>query len=325
MKNNRIVTLALGSWAVALGGCFTLGLGGGVPEMEERVVEDNGAADKVAVIEVTGEMTYDPSTGGFPFGGGRENIVARTKEQLDLAVDDDEVRAVVVRISSPGGEVYPSLEIHRELRRFREATGKPVVAYVPDVAASGGYLAAVGADEIVADESALTGSIGVILMIPEVTGLMQLVGVKVNVFKAGEHKDVGNPFREMTDEDRAEIMKVADYYHARFKGLVNAGRSELDAARVEELADGRVFTAPEALENGLVDAVGDLGRAHELAAARAGLSAATTNLVVYRRPGGYGRNAFAIGSSAPGGVQINLNAAALAPGPHYLFLWRPGM
>jgi protease-4 len=293
--------------------------------MEENVVEDNDAGAKVAVIDVAGEIKLDRDSQLVAFGSAADNIVGRTREQLDLAAEDDDVRAVVVRISSPGGQVYPSMQIHRELARFREQTGKPVVAYVPDLAASGGYLVAVGADEIVADDAAITGSIGVLLMIPELSGLMELVHVKVNVFKTGERKDVGNPFREMTDEDRAEIMKLANYYHAKFKEIVNAGRPKLEAEQIDALADGRVFTAGEALELGLVDAVGDLASAHDRAAQRIGLTGETTDLVIYRRRYAYGNNVYAMRPSQIGGVQLNFGADALVPRPEFLFLWRPGL
>jgi protease-4 len=311
--------------ALATGGCITLDLYGGTREMEERVVEDNHADAKVAVIDVVGTMMIDRSTSRFPFAGMADNIIGRTKEQLDRAADDEEVKAVVVRISSPGGQVYPSLEISRELTRFRQESNKPVIAYVPDVAASGGYLAAMGADEIVADRSALTGSIGVLLVLPEVGGLLDWMRVKVNVLKAGDRKDVGSPFREMTQQDRAELMQLAEYYHTEFKRLVQAGRSDLTEEQIETVADGRVFTAPDAMKHGLVDAVGDLAAAHKRAAERAGLAAESTNLVMYRRPGEYGNSIYTMAPPHTGGVQIHLGVEALTPRPQFLYLWHPGL
>jgi len=324
METYTNVRIACAIITLGCGGCISLGFHAGLSKMEERVVAESDTSAKIAVVDVVGEMRFDRESQDSLFGGATDNIVGRTREQLDLAAGDEDVRGVVVRISSPGGEVYPSLEIYRELVRFRTKTKKPVVAYVPDLAASGGYLAAVGADEIVADESAITGSIGVLMMVPEVSGLMQLVGVKVNTFKAGDRKDVGSPFREMTEEDRAEIMKFASHYHTKFKEIVDAGRTNLDAAQLHALADGRAFTSAEALDHGLIDGVGDLTMAHDRAAKRAGLTAETTNLVMYRRPGAYGNNVYAGAPQQLGGVQLNLGVDSLMPRPQFLFLWQPG-
>ena len=309
---------------LASAGCISINLTPGPSPMEETVIEDNDADFKVAVVDVAGVLQIERDGVPTPFRGAGDNIVGRTREQLDLAEADPEVVAVVVRISSPGGGVYPSMAIHRDIRRFAERSRKPVVAYVPDVGASGGYLAALAADEIVADRSSITGSIGVIAFFPEISEFLDWMKIKVNTVKAGERKDLGSPFREMGEADRGELLAITTYYHDQFKGFVDERRNGLDRAEVDAIADGRVFTADRALEAGLVDSIGTLADAHDRAAGRASASAQTTNLVIYRRPGEYDRSIHTMAPSA-GGVHISLDASSLMhPRARFLYLWRPG-
>jgi len=307
---------------LSIAGCISINLAVGPSPMQETVVEDNDADFKVAVVDIAGTMAIERDSGPMPFGGS-DNIVGRTREQLDLAETDEEVRAVVVRISSSGGGVYPSLAVFRDIRRFTERSSKPVVAYIPDVGASGGYLAAIAADEIIADQASITGSIGVIAMFPEVWGFLDWMKIRVNTIKAGERKDMGSPLKEMSETDRADFLAITNYYHDVFKGYVDTRRENLSREQVDAIADGRVFTADKALEAGLIDAVGTLDDAHTRAAELASLSADTTNLVMYRRPGEYSRN---VHTMAPNpGVHISLDADSLiAPRAQFLYLWQPG-
>jgi protease-4 len=307
---------------LSIAGCISINLAAGPSPLQETVVQDNDADFKVAVIDIAGTMAIERDSGPMPFGGN-DNIVGRTREQLDLAEADEEVRAVVVRISSPGGGVYPSLAVYRDIRRFAEQSSKPVVAYIPDVGASGGYLAAVAADEIIADQASITGSIGVIAMFPEVWGFLDWMKIRVNTIKAGERKDMGSPLRAMSEADRADFGAITTYYHDIFKSMVDTRRENLSAEQVAAIADGRVFTADKALEAGLVDAIGTLDDAHGRAAELAALSAETTNLVMYRRPGEYNRSMHTMAPNP--GVHISLDANALiTPRAQFLYLWQPG-
>jgi protease-4 len=179
------------------------------------------------------------------------------------------VRAVVVRINSPGGVVGPTQEIHQALLRLREA-GKPVVASLGAVAASGGYYVAVAADRIYANPGTLTGSIGVIMQMANLEGLFKKVGVEYVVVKAGQFKDVGNVARPMTPEERRLLQALLDDVHGQFIAAVAEGR-KLDRDRVLQFADGRILSGAQARDLRMVDVLGSLEDAVNAAATLAGL------------------------------------------------------
>src|SRR4029453_8633569 len=187
--------------------------------------------------------------GGQPLFGPRVAVVEL--EGMIAEVDDlvrevkshrenPQVKAVVIRINSPGGVVAPTQELHQALMRVREA-GKPVVASLGSVAASGGYYTAVAADRIFANPGTLTGSIGVIMQMANVENLFKKVGVEYIVVKAGQYKDLGNFSRPMTPEERRVLQTLLDDVHAQFIDAVAKGR-KLDRAEVVKFADGRVFS-----------------------------------------------------------------------------------
>jgi len=180
------------------------------------------------------------------------------------------VKAIVIRIDSPGGGVVPSQEIHDAVKRIRDKHNKLVIASMGTVAASGGYYIAAATDRIVANAGTLTGSIGVIMELANVEGLMKKIGVESVVIKSGDHKDLGSPFRAMNGEDRHILQNVMDDVHSQFIEAVAAGRS-LDIKEVRALADGRIFTGRQAKTAKLVDELGDLNDAIKLAADMGGI------------------------------------------------------
>ena len=189
-------------------------------------------------------------------------------DELEANRRDRSVKAVVIRLDSPGGEVAPSQEIHEAVRRLADT--KPVVASFGSVAASGAYYIAVAADTIVSTGGCLTGSIGVIFAYPTLRELMEKAGIEMEVFKSGELKDMGTFAREATEDEEAVFDgMVADVFD-QFVTAVADGR-DLERTRVLEIADGRVFTGRQAVELGLVDRIGDLHAAVELAATMGGL------------------------------------------------------
>jgi len=192
-------------------------------------------------------------------------------KELKSHRENPQVKAVVIRINSPGGVVGPSQELHDALLRVRKA-GKPVVASLGAVAASGGYYVAVGADQIYANPGTLTGSIGVIMQMANVESLMKKVGVDYVVVKAGRYKDLGNFSRPMSSEERRVLQGLLDDVHAQFIGAVAAGR-RMDESQVRQFADGRVFTGVQAVALRMVDEVGGLEDAIDRAARLAGLEA----------------------------------------------------
>ena len=194
----------------------------------------------------------------------------QTITELQDFSQDPMVKAIVVRIDSPGGGVAPSQEIYNAVKRVKSDYNKTVVASMGTVAASGGYYIAVASDRVLANPGTLTGSIGVIMQMANFEELLKKVGVKNFVIKSGRYKDIGSPFREMKPEDRQLLQSVMDDVHRQFIEAVAEGRS-LDIAEVELLADGRVFTGRQAKDSLLVDELGDLTDAIQLAGKLSGI------------------------------------------------------
>lgn len=188
--------------------------------------------------------------------------------ELKKLEEDADVKAVVVRIDSPGGAVGPSQEIYNSIKRLRKV--KPVVASMGTIAASGGLYAAVAANKIVANPGTLTGSIGVIVEFINAEELLQKIGIKGSVVKSGKFKDTGSPLREMSEEERALLQSVIDDVNRQFIKAVADGRG-MKIEDVEKIADGRIFTGSQAKENGLVDILGDLSDSIDLGAKLAGI------------------------------------------------------
>jgi protease-4 len=225
-------------------------------------VSDDGlpGGAKVAVVEVQGVIGV-----GADRGLDTEAIIRTLGEYRD----DPAVRAVVLRIDSPGGVVAPTQEIFTAVRRLREAK-KPVVASLGSVAASGGYYVAVSADRIFASPGTLTGSIGVVMQLANVEGLLKKVGVEYVVVKAGAYKDVGNFARAMTPEERRILQALLDDVYDQFISAVAEGRG-LDPQAVRAFAEGRIYSGRQAHGLKMVDDLGGLEDAIEAAAKMAGL------------------------------------------------------
>ena len=194
----------------------------------------------------------------------------QTVEELNAFGKDPLVKAIVVRIDSPGGGVAPSQEIYNAVKRVRKEQNKTVVASMGSVAASGGYYIAVASDRILANPGTLTGSIGVIMQMANFQELLEKIGVKSVVVKTGKFKDIGSPFRPMGKEDRQLLESVMNDILSQFIEAVADGRS-MDSAEVEHLADGRVFTGRQAKSVLLIDEIGDLHDAIKLAGELSGI------------------------------------------------------
>jgi protease-4 len=197
-------------------------------------------------------------------------------EQLDGFQENGSVKAIVLRVDSPGGGVGPSQEIHDKVKLVD--ADKPVVVSMGSVAASGGYYIAAPARQIFANPGTITGSIGVIMEFTNFQELLDKIGLRSEVVKSGKHKDIGSPVRPMTEEDRALLQALIDDVHNQFVVSVATGR-QLDPQKVKALADGRIFTGRQALELGLVDELGSLDAAIRRAGELAGIDGKPT--VVY--------------------------------------------
>ncbi|WHZ17435.1 MAG: signal peptide peptidase SppA, 36K type [Nitrospira sp.] len=215
---------------------------------------DLSGRDRVALIRVEGVILDAQATIG----------------ELKQYSENPLVKAIVLRIDSPGGGVVPSQEIHDAVKRVKNKSNKAVIASMGTVAASGGYYIAAATDRIIANPGTLTGSIGVIMETANLEGLLKKVGVEGVVIKSGRFKDVGSPLRKMSDEERKLLQSVMDDVHQQFIQAVADGRS-LEPSEVEPLADGRIFTGRQAKEARLVDELGDLEDAIHIAADIAGI------------------------------------------------------
>ncbi|MBI3995599.1 MAG: signal peptide peptidase SppA [Nitrospirae bacterium] len=207
-----------------------------------------------------------------------------TIEELRRYKDSSGIKAIILRINSPGGVVVPSQEIYEEVKKIRDGGEKKVVVSMGTVAASGGYYIASASDRIVANPGTLTGSIGVIMELANVEGLFKKIGVESVVIKSGRNKDVGSPFRKMSPEERVILQQLMDDVHDQFIQAVAEGRG-LTEAEVRELADGSVFTGRQAQELGLVDDIGNLQDTIRLAADIAGIKG-EPRIVESRKRGG---------------------------------------
>ncbi|HJX60614.1 MAG TPA: signal peptide peptidase SppA [Thermodesulfobacteriota bacterium] len=208
--------------------------------------------DKIAIVEIRGVITQ--SSGVI--------------EEIHQYLEDDGVKAIILRIDSPGGGVGPSQEIHREILKGK--VKKRIVTSMGSVAASGGYYIACASDLIVANPGTITGSIGVIMEFTNIEELFKKIGIKGVVLKSGEHKDIGSPFREMTPEEKRIIQEVIDSVHQQFIKAVAEGR-KLDRSKVTQIADGRILTGEQAKELGLVDQIGNLDDAIDATAKLVGI------------------------------------------------------
>ena len=216
--------------------------------------------DKIAVVDIKGVIASS------------RNIV----EQIDAYKEDDDVKAIILRINSPGGGVGPSQEIHREVLKAREK--KKVIASIGSVGASGGYYVACASDLIVVNPGTITGSIGVVMEFSNVEELLKKIGLRSYVIKSGRHKDIGSPLREMTAEEKSILQGVIDSVHSQFIRAVAEGRN-MEERKVREIADGRIFSGEQAKDLGLVDRLGGLQDAIEIAAEMVGIKGKPT--VIY--------------------------------------------
>lgn len=271
--------LALIGIVVAVGFSATRLAGDAVPAAS-RYTQVSGPEDgpAVAVLDVVGPIASGSSP---PFETRPVTASGDLVPLIRRAARNPDVTALMLRLNSPGGSVVGSDEIYHALRE----TQKPVVAFLQEVAASGAYYVGMAAEHIVANPNSLTGSIGVIGQFPNAEALMEKIGVQVTTIKSGASKDIGNPFRAMSDDEQAIFQDIVDETYGRFVDIVSRGRN-LPTEQVRELADGRIYTGQKALELGLVDALGYQQDALDVAA-RLGNIDGEPRVLHYRRRGGF--------------------------------------
>ncbi|HXJ84655.1 MAG TPA: signal peptide peptidase SppA [Candidatus Methylomirabilis sp.] len=293
--------------------------------LDETTVEGHGAA-KIVMLDLSGVFEDDLPTFSLGTPAPRVPLIARVQEELRKAEKDDEVKALIVRINSPGGTITASDILHREIYEFKQRTKIPVIAAIMDVGASGGYYAALAADTIVATPTAITGSIGVVMLTVNAHGLMEKIGVAPLAIKSGAMKDAGSPFRPLTPEERAVFQGLIDDMFARFVKLIVQSR-KISEERVRQFADGRIYTAQQALELGLIDKVAYLDQVVVMARKAAGVDEA--RVVVYHRPKEYAASIYAGAPVAQASGESALSQIAgtfgglSGSGPRFMYLWWP--
>jgi protease-4 len=291
--------------------------------LDEYTLQGKGK-EKILVISLTGFIADGPK-GILPIGR-KPGMVQELVSQLKKAEKDELIKALILKIDSPGGSVTASDLIYHEITRYKQRTGAKVVAVMMTVAASGGYYIALPADLITAHPTTITGSIGVVVLRPNVSGLMGKIGVDVEVNKSGKNKDMGSPFRKATEEEEQIMGQMIDGFAGRFLTLV-ATRRKLGESAMKQIATGRIFSADEALALGLVDRIGYLDDAIREAAAMAGLQQ-DVKVVVYRREEYNNDNIYNTSTKqdTPEIKLIDTGLAELLPplqGGFY-YLWLPG-
>lgn len=281
------------------------------PQFDEEASWGDGNR-KVVRIAVEGLITSGGETGWFGIPSDPTGDVIR---QIRAATNDEEVAAIILEVDSPGGEVAPTDEIYNALRAFRESRDdRRIVAHVRGLAASGGYYVACAADHIVAQPTAIVGSISVIIQSLNWHTLSERVGVRSTVIASGRHKDMLNPFKPENPEHLAILQRVVDAAHARFAQIVAEGR-ELSETEVAAVADGSVFAVPDALEKKLVDAEGYW---EDAVSAVESLLDDTVHVVRYTR-----RMRLSDWLARLRAPTADLTAALPNRGPRLLMLWQP--
>ena len=319
-------TLLLMCVVLLTGSCAGLKIQLGTPSEEplKEFTLEGSQRGKVLVIPVTGFLSDTPKRG---LVDQRPSQVQEVVARLHHAEKDEEVRAVLLEINSPGGSITASDILYHEIMDFKERTGARVVAALMDVAASGGYYIALPADRIVAHPTTITGSVGVILVQPKITGLMDKLGLGVEVNKSGSQKDIGSPFRPSTREEQKIMQGLTDDLGGRFVRLVTRHR-QVRPEDLAKVASARIYLASEALQLKLIDAVGYLRDAISAAKALAGLPEGA-RVVVYRRIKYPNDNVYNTSLSASAGVVpplIEMNLPEILPPltPGFYYLWLPG-
>lgn len=285
--------------------------------------------NKILLLDVSGILTKTYSS--LPYSDSKKDPVSDLKEALTKAKDDDLINAVILRIDSPGGSAAWCDVLYREIKKFKEESQKPVVAAIMSVGASGGYYIALPADKIYVSPGGITGSIGVVALFLNIKSLADKIGVQTEVIKSGEHKDMGSLWRSLSDEEKKIIQKLIDEFHNNFINVIVENRRGVSRERLKQLADGRIFSATQALELGLIDGVAHLDEVIEEAKKLAKISDA--RVVTYHRRNEYINNIYSQirpqipQNKTPEVNLININLGTILPQlePGFYYLWLPAV
>jgi protease-4 len=278
MKRNYFIILT--SILVLIMGCVTprVNIFNVTPDpLKEYTLEGTGA-DKILLIPVNGLISDSPKKGLMTTS---PSLVEQVVLQINKAQKDKQIKAVLFKVNSPGGTITASDLLYHEISAYKEKTGSKIVISMMDLATSGAYYMSLPADIIMAHPTTITGSVGVISLQPKVKGLMEKIGLGVDVQKVGKYKDMASPFRATSEEERKLLQKAMNDFGERFMGLVKKHR-QLTPQAITEISTARVFLADEALQMGLIDKIGYISDAVKETKKIAGISE-DAKLIVYRR------------------------------------------
>lgn len=276
-----------------------------------------GGGDNIALLRVNGVIIDQGQSFSTDTAAYNHQSFLR---QVEEAFKRSDIKAIVMAIDSPGGGLYESDQAYQKLMQMKEQYNKPLVVSMGSMAASGGYYIAMPADQIFAERTSLTGSIGVIMTSYNYQELAEKIGIREEVFKSGENKDLLNPMREATAEERKIMQGIIDESYGLFVDVVAEGRN-MDPQTVIGLADGTIYTANQAVGAGLIDRIGDLDAA--IKAAGDMIQESDPNVIFFKNPPGYYMN-WLLSKLAPQfdllGLQENIQNNSI---PRAMFLYRP--
>ena len=324
-KNALLFVLSL----LVLSGCtgVNVSLLPATKPLEEQVLEGKGTP-KILLVDLDGVISFKEETDKLQLSA-RPSKVAFFREALRKAEADSDIAGVIVRINSSGGTVAASDTIYHEIMSFKQRRKIPVNAYIMELCASGGYYVASASDRIIASPTAVTGSIGVIVMKFNIEGLLSKIGVSEETYKSGPKKDFWSPFRPSTEEEKKMLQDIVDKLYARFVEVVYANRQKLlTEQEVKALADGRILTASGALEARLIDQVSYLDETID--AMKKALNIEQARVITYVRPKTFKSNIYSEYSEMPllgppviNLISINAEELSLFSGVQFMYLWNP--
>ncbi len=322
MYNRALVFLCFSLLAIGQVGCLSIDLSKiGSPSLTEHEISRDGVftQGKILIVEISGQIRSSERRSLF----GRDTTPDAIRAILNKAAQDDDIKALVLRINSPGGEVTATDVIYHDLRAFRERTGMPVHAAIMSLGTSGAYYIAASANEIYGHPTSIIGSLGVIARIPQYGELADKVGYGEVVFKSGKNKDLGDPLQEIDEEQRVIFQGMIDSMYERFLDVVvenRPGYATRDELR--PIADGRIYTPEQARAFGLVDGIAYLDEVIEKAKRAAGLEKA--KVITYSHRGGDQSNIYSRLPTQLNLLNIDLGSLLGETQAGFHYLWMPG-
>lgn len=288
--------------------------------LAEQVLEGDGVK-KILLLDISGTISEQEKAGGL-LGRPAPSMVSLVRESLQKAEKERDIAGIILRINSPGGTVTASDIIHHDISEFRKRTKVPVHACIMGTGTSGGYYIAAAADRITAHPTAITGSIGVIMMKFNVEGLMGKIGVEGQTVKSGDKKDIMSPFRKATPEEVRLGQEIIDQLYGRFLDVVMArSGNRLSREDLKKVADGRIYTAGQALQAGLIDNTGYLDDV--ISGMRTSIGDDKAKVVSYFRPGNYKGSIYADAAEREWLAELLGSGADALSGGGFMYLWRP--